>query len=176
MTRYLSWRAHKYAEMDGHVSPYNIENPYFGYPAAYVDDGEPMDAASTTSVVNVTDASNPAGLSRQLRVRRRKRDLLRTLGYLFVLRLLNLYCQARRMAGVVYWVVLRRRGHERVVRALGRLLAHAIRDVRTGIGHLLFEVPLRSLLLAGLLMAFRFSLLPRIAQRRTRGGRVVASR
>ena len=36
VTRYLSWRAHKYAEMDGHVSPYNIENPYFGYPASYV--------------------------------------------------------------------------------------------------------------------------------------------
>ncbi|PKI84629.1 hypothetical protein MVES1_001667 [Malassezia vespertilionis] len=105
VTRYLSWRAHKYAQMDGHVSPYNIENPYFGYPAAYVDEEEPeVEASTTTSVVN-TDSARQSGLSRQLRVRRRKRDLLRTLTYLFMLRLLHIYRQIKRGAFVLLWTV-----------------------------------------------------------------------
>lgn len=93
--RYLSWRAHKYAEMDGHVSPYNIENPFFGYPAAYVDgDNE------------ASSSARPTGFSRDLHVRRRKRDLVRTLSYLFVLRLIHLYRTLRRHARTVVWGML----------------------------------------------------------------------
>ena len=88
VTRYLSWRAHKYAEMEGQVSPYNIENPYFGYPAEYVDD---------------LSLRRPAGLPRELQVRRRKRDLIRTLTYLFMLRLLRLYRSLRHGLLIVLW-------------------------------------------------------------------------
>ncbi|WFD30777.1 hypothetical protein MSPP1_001801 [Malassezia sp. CBS 17886] len=119
VTRYLSWRAHKYAQMDGHVSPYNIENPYFGYPAAYVDTEDPNDTASTTSVVNVTGEARMPGLSRPLRVKRRKRDLLRTLTYLFMLRLLSMYRQARRSMRTLLWGI---RSRERVAQGPRKLV------------------------------------------------------
>ncbi|WFD02284.1 hypothetical protein MOBT1_000966 [Malassezia obtusa] len=169
VTRYFSWRAHKYAQMDGHVSPYNIENPYFGYPASYVDHGEPPDAASTTSVVNVTDGSNQPGLSRQLRVRRRKRDLLRTLGYLFVLRLINLYHQARQTASVVFWMLVGHQNHERVSRIISRSLTRTTRDLRTSIARLTYEVRMHSLLIIGMLLALRLPPLRRAVAQRSRG-------
>lgn len=102
VTRYLSWRAHKYAEMEGQVSPYNIENPYFGYPAEYVDD---------------LSLRRPAGLPRELYVRRRKRDLIRTLTYLFMLRLLRLYRWLRQSLLVVFWGML---GPRQAWASLGR--------------------------------------------------------
>ena len=93
VTHYLSWRAHKYAKMDGHVSPYNIENPFFGYPATYVSDTD-MSPARTAH-------TRPAGFTRNLHVLRRKRDLLRTLGYLLVLRLFSAYRALGRGVSVV---------------------------------------------------------------------------
>ena len=122
MTRYLSWRAHKYAEMDGHVSPYNIENPYFGYPASYVTH-DPASVEMTASdpaaaaAVASSGGARPAGFSREIHVKRRKRDLVRTLSYLFVLRLIRLYHTIRRGILVVVWNVL---GPHRAWASLGR--------------------------------------------------------
>lgn len=119
VTRYLSWRAHKYAEMDGHVSPYNIENPYFGYPASYVTDNpESMDMISSDAADAVsTSGARPAGLLRGIHVRRRKRDLVRTLTYLFMLRLVRLYHMLRQSVNVVVWNML---GPRRAWASLGR--------------------------------------------------------
>lgn len=122
VTRYLSWRAHKYAEMDGHVSPYNIENPYFGYPASYVThdpasvDMTASDPAAAAAVA-ASGGARPAGFSREIHVKRRKRDLVRTLSYLFVLRLIRLYHTIRRGILVVVWNVL---GPHRAWASLGR--------------------------------------------------------
>lgn len=122
VTRYLSWRAHKYAEMDGHVSPYNIENPYFGYPASYVtNDPASVDLTASdpaaAAVVASSGGARPAGFSREIHVKRRKRDLVRTLSYLFVLRLIRLYHTIRRGIIVVVWNVL---GPHRAWASLGR--------------------------------------------------------
>lgn len=164
VTHYFSWRAHKYAQMDGHVSPYNIENPYFGYPASYVDHDVPHDEASTTSVVNTTDRSNHPGLSRQLRVRRRKRDLLRTLGYLFVLRLVNFYRQTRHTAIVVYWMVVGHPSHERVSRTISRSLTRTTRGIGASITEFLSEIRMRSALVIGMLLVLRLAPLRRPLQ------------
>ncbi|WFC95323.1 hypothetical protein MBRA1_001970 [Malassezia brasiliensis] len=164
VTHYFSWRAHKYAQMDGHVSPYNIENPYFGYPASYVDHDVPHDEASTTSVVNTTDRSSQPGLSRQLRVRRRKRDLLRTLGYLFVLRLVNLYRQTRHTVIVVYWMVVGHPSHERVSRTISRSLTRTTRGIGTSITEFLSEIRMRSVLVIGMLLVLRLAPLRRPLQ------------
>lgn len=133
VTRYLSWRAHKYAEMEGHVSPYNIENPYFGYPAEYVDD---------------MTLRRPAGLPRELSVRRRKRDLVRTLSYLLVLRLLRLYRWLRRSLLIVLWGLL---GPRRAWASLGRT-SPGTRPSR--------HVRRRVLLLLGLLLYAQVSHIP----------------
>lgn len=122
VTRYLSWRAHKYAEMDGHVSPYNIENPYFGYPASYVTkDPASMDLTASDPAAAAAVASSggarPAGFSREIHVKRRKRDLVRTLSYLFILRLIRLYHTLRRGIIVVVWNML---GPHRAWAWLGR--------------------------------------------------------
>lgn len=114
VTRYLSRRAHMYAEMEGHVSPYNIENPYFGYPASYVNEQGSIGLDMSKS------GARPAGFSRELHVRRRKRDLVRTLTYLFVLRLVRLYRWIRRSIYVVVWNVL---GPRRAWASLGHIAA-----------------------------------------------------
>ncbi|PWN49338.1 hypothetical protein IE53DRAFT_346054 [Violaceomyces palustris] len=78
---FFSQRSRKYNARDGHVSPYNADNPFFGYPA-YANEG-----SGTTP--------------KHLHARRRKRDLLRTLTYLFVLRILALHRRARWQAAFV---------------------------------------------------------------------------
>lgn len=95
VTRYLTWRAHKYAEIEGHDAPYNIENPYFGYPAA-----------TARTAAAGAEVGRPVGLPHDLHVRRRKRDLVRTLTYLFALRLVNMYRMLRRHAMVIVWSVV----------------------------------------------------------------------
>ncbi|WFC99777.1 hypothetical protein MYAM1_002522 [Malassezia yamatoensis] len=152
VTRYFSWRAHKYARLDGHVSPYNIENPYFGYPATYVDRPEPSDEESTTTVVKPTDPGAPRGAPRQLRVRRRKRDLLRTLVYLFLLRLINLYSRARRYIIVVYSVFFARRNREQMSRTIARSLTRTFRDIQMDTTNVLWNTRLRTIILAGVIM------------------------
>lgn len=133
VTRYLSWRARKYAEMEGQVSPYNIENPYFGYPAEYVDD---------------LSLRRPAGLPRELYVRRRKRDLIRTLTYLFMLRLLRLYRWLRRSLLIVVWGML---GPRQAWASLGRT-SPGTRPSR--------RVRRRMLMLLGLLLYTQVSHIP----------------
>ncbi|WFD43838.1 hypothetical protein MPSI1_002503 [Malassezia psittaci] len=152
VTRYFSWRAHKYARLDGHVSPYNIENPYFGYPATYVDHPEPSDEESTTTVVKPADRGAPRGAPRQLRVRRRKRDLLRTLVYLFLLRLINMYSRARRYIIVVYSVFIGRRNREQVSRTIARSLTRTLRDIHTDIRNVLWNTRMRTIVFAGVIM------------------------
>ena len=103
IARYLSQRAHPMG--DHGVSPYNEGNPFFGYPASLVD----MDTSGGEDVPQRADDATavtrqPQGL-RQLRVKRRKRDLLRTLAYLFMLRVLDKYREARRSLKALVWVL-----------------------------------------------------------------------
>jgi len=102
VSQFFSRRAH--ATDSAHVSPYNRENPYFGYPAQYVEASSPD-----------SQPGSPTGgtARRQLRVQRRKRDLLRTLTYLFVLRLLDRYQQLRRCIYALVWVIRGPRSKER---------------------------------------------------------------
>ncbi|PWY99648.1 hypothetical protein BCV70DRAFT_232005 [Testicularia cyperi] len=91
---FLSHRTRR-AGRDGHVSPYNANNPFFGYPA-YID-------PPNEGTFKLTYDTTP----RHLHVRRRKRDLLRTLTYLFVLRILALHRRLRWRVALVYREVLR---------------------------------------------------------------------
>ncbi|PWN24660.1 hypothetical protein BDZ90DRAFT_234925 [Jaminaea rosea] len=103
-------RSRKYSRIPGAVSPYNSSNPFWGYPAYIVPSAAPSSAnlaglASTTSLSTAGGAAprkpttrgkggrayavdGTAGRQRQMTVRRRWRDLFRTLSYLFVLRVL----------------------------------------------------------------------------------------
>ncbi|KDN44526.1 hypothetical protein K437DRAFT_257048 [Tilletiaria anomala UBC 951] len=85
-------RSRKYNK-PGQVSPYNAENPFFGYPAyiaPLVPDGRPA---------LQSDLGNRFSLSsqtpRHMHARRRKRDLVRTLSYLFFLRILAAHRSVR---------------------------------------------------------------------------------
>lgn len=103
---FFSQRSKKY-NGPGIVSPYNSGNPFWGYPAIV-----PNSNANSKTI----NASNQLGLSiqqqpntktythsnlhpnstpRQLHHRRRKRDLIRTLSYLFVLRFLAFHRHLR---------------------------------------------------------------------------------
>lgn len=78
----LSHRTRRSAR-DGHVSPYNANNPFFGYPAY-----NPITPETTFRL-------NRSSTPQHLHSRRRKRDLLRTLTYLFVLRVLAFHRRLR---------------------------------------------------------------------------------
>ncbi|SPO28228.1 uncharacterized protein UTRI_04627_B [Ustilago trichophora] len=80
---FLSHRTRRSAR-DGLVSPYNVNNPFFGYPAY-----NPPPLTSATFKLNRTPTPQ------HLHSRRRKRDLLRTLTYLFVLRILAVHRRLR---------------------------------------------------------------------------------
>lgn len=115
---FLSRRTRKFAAMPDHVSPYNASNPFYGYPAYPSSSASspkatlvplsklPRDGTSAAmrggaatrgrgafdlSTVSATGQYYP----RHMHVRRRKRDLMRTLAYLFVLRLLSLHRSVR---------------------------------------------------------------------------------
>lgn len=115
---FLSRRTRKFAAMPDHVSPYNASNPFYGYPAYPSSSPSspkatlvplsklPRDGTSAAmrggaatrgrgafdlSTVSATGQYYP----RHMHVRRRKRDLMRTLAYLFVLRLLSLHRSVR---------------------------------------------------------------------------------
>ncbi|SAM84383.1 uncharacterized protein UBRO_05626 [Ustilago bromivora] len=77
----LSHRTRRSAR-DGLVSPYNANNPFFGYPA--------YNPQASANHPQATFRLSPSGTPQHLHSRRRKRDLLRTLTYLFVLRILAL--------------------------------------------------------------------------------------
>lgn len=117
---FLSHRTRR-AGRDGHVSPYHANNPYFGYPA-YIDSSAASASAATSgqySQMSATSASSvqqqggfslssyAAATPRHLHVRRRKRDLLRTLTYLFVLRILALHRRVRWRVALVWREVVR---------------------------------------------------------------------
>ncbi|EPQ30994.1 uncharacterized protein PFL1_01183 [Pseudozyma flocculosa PF-1] len=101
--RFLSQRSRQYEGRAGHVSPYNATNPFFGYPA-YIS------APSQETAVPGDAQRFSLGLSttpQHLHARRRKRDLMRTLTYLFVLRLLALHREIRWKL-IVVWKELAR--------------------------------------------------------------------
>ena len=79
---FLSHRTRR-SNRDGLVSPYNANNPFFGYPA--------FNPTSSEATFKLNRSTTP----QHLHSRRRKRDLLRTLTYLFVLRVLAFYRRLR---------------------------------------------------------------------------------
>lgn len=83
---FLSHRTRRSAR-DGLVSPYNANNPFFGYPA--------YNPATSTSHPQATFRLSRSATPQHLHSRRRKRDLLRTLTYLFVLRILAFHRRLR---------------------------------------------------------------------------------
>lgn len=112
---FFSRRTRKFAAMPDHVSPYNASNPFYGYPAYPSSSATtPKEALAATYRLSQAQAGNsmpaPRGRGafdlstlstngqyypRHMHVRRRKRDLIRTLAYLFVLRLLGLHRSVR---------------------------------------------------------------------------------
>ncbi len=93
---FLSHRTRRSAR-DGHVSPYNPHNPFFGYPAT----------TSPSATFRLHSSATSSGTPQHLHSRRRKRDLLRTLTYLFVLRILASYRRLRWRVGLVWREVAR---------------------------------------------------------------------
>ncbi|GAC74277.1 hypothetical protein PANT_10d00104 [Moesziomyces antarcticus T-34] len=89
---FLSHRTRRSAR-DGLVSPYNANNPFFGYPA--FTPGAP------------TFRLDRSATPQHLHQRRRKRDLLRTLTYLFVLRILAFHRRLRWRLSLVWREVAR---------------------------------------------------------------------
>ncbi|PWN43177.1 hypothetical protein IE81DRAFT_322690 [Ceraceosorus guamensis] len=88
--RYLSRRSRRAQNLPGHVSPYNASNPFWGYPAYTSSSGDGEDSRFSLHQMH----------PQHMHVRRRKRDLLRTLSYLFVLRLLSSHRSIR--AQIIY--------------------------------------------------------------------------
>ncbi len=96
--RFISVNRSRKYNGPGQVSPYNANNPFFGYPAYIAPpsgQGEQGRASKrgdrynlSTSAAAVGTAGGLTTTPRQLHARRRKRDLVRTLTYLFVLRIL----------------------------------------------------------------------------------------
>jgi len=104
----LSRRSRKFGALPGHVSPYNASNPFYGYPAYPMTNGdEPVRRLSLQGPYQLGQEQ------RRLQFRRRKRDLLRTLMYLFVLRLLSTHRRVRNQLLAAY------RGLVRAARAGG---------------------------------------------------------
>lgn len=85
LTGTFSRRSRLYGSLPGHVSPYNKANPFYGYPAY------PVNTANGSG----TTAGTENDPRKRYQFRRRKRDLVRTLIYLFVLRLLALHRHVR---------------------------------------------------------------------------------
>lgn len=83
LTGTFSRRSRLYGSLPGHVSPYNKANPFYGYPAY------PVNAGGSGMTATENDPR------KRYQFRRRKRDLVRTLIYLFVLRLLALHRHVR---------------------------------------------------------------------------------
>ncbi|PWN32270.1 uncharacterized protein FA14DRAFT_162443 [Meira miltonrushii] len=83
LTGTFSRRSRLYGSLPGHVSPYNKANPFYGYPAY------PVNASGSGTTATENDPR------KRYQFRRRKRDLVRTLIYLFVLRLLALHRHVR---------------------------------------------------------------------------------
>lgn len=93
----LSRRSRKFGALPGHVSPYNASNPFYGYPAYPMTNGdEPARRSSLQGPYQLGQEQ------RRLQFRRRKRDLLRTLMYLFVLRLLSTHRRVRNQLLAAY--------------------------------------------------------------------------
>ncbi|CDU25205.1 uncharacterized protein SPSC_05039 [Sporisorium scitamineum] len=90
----LSHRTRRSAR-DGLVSPYNANNPFFGYPTYNPPTPE------------ATFRLNRSVTLQHLHPRRRKRDLLRTLTYLFVLRILAFHRRLRWRMSLVWREVAR---------------------------------------------------------------------
>ncbi|EST06893.1 CRAL-TRIO domain protein [Kalmanozyma brasiliensis GHG001] len=86
---FLSHRTRR-SKRDGLVSPYNANNPFFGYPAI-----QPTAQEATFRL-------NRSATPQHLHSRRRKRDLLRTLTYLFVLRILAFHRRLRWRMSLVW--------------------------------------------------------------------------
>lgn len=85
--------------LPGHISPYNAINPFYGYPAQRFVPGAAEGGYGQTPAI------------RPFHSRRRKRDLLKTLSYLFALRLLALHRKLRWRLSVtlnVIWNALAR--------------------------------------------------------------------
>ncbi|GAA6000778.1 hypothetical protein JCM10207_004656 [Rhodosporidiobolus poonsookiae] len=110
------------------MSPYNASNPHFGYPA-YVP----------------TSSFDPSGIPRPHHLRRRKRDLLRTLTYLAALRFLALHRALRyrlsllvatlfRLTGLSWWQTRRLRARLKAEAAAAKsstaLTGGALKDVQ----------------------------------------------
>jgi len=98
----LSRRTKKFNALPGHVSPYNASNPFYGYPAYPV-----MNGNEATRKSSVFSPSNHNRDAQRLQFRKRKRDLLRTLMYLFVLRLLSMHRGFRNQALIAYRSLVR---------------------------------------------------------------------
>lgn len=95
MTGTFSRRSRLYGSLPGHVSPYNEANPFYGYPAY------PVHAIGNGTMATGNDPR------KRYQFRRRKRDLVRTLIYLFVLRLLALHRHVRSALISSYRITIR---------------------------------------------------------------------
>lgn len=95
----LSRRSRKFGSLPGHVSPYNASNPFYGYPAYPVSVDDDMARRTTLH--------QQGQEQKRLQYRRRKRDLLRTLMYLFVLRLLSMHRGLRNQILASYRTIVR---------------------------------------------------------------------
>lgn len=102
---FLSHRSRKYGG-PGHVSPYSFANPYWGYPAYVTTPSGGVPGGPGTSTRGL-ELGFGFSTPRHLHARRRKRDLLRTLSYLFVLRILAAHRQVRWRAALVWREVAR---------------------------------------------------------------------
>ena len=98
---FLSHRTRRSAR-DGSVSPYNANNPFFGYPAYASPSPSSSSASASTFKLNRSGSRGGWGTPQHLHARRRKRDLLRTLTYLFVLRILAAHRRLRWRVSLVW--------------------------------------------------------------------------
>ncbi|WFD33448.1 hypothetical protein MCUN1_000261 [Malassezia cuniculi] len=75
------------------VSPFHPQNPYFGYPATLIEGDN-------------SENSRRRAQGRRVHAKRQKRHLLRTLLYLFMLRVLHVYRQLRRGIQTLVWSII----------------------------------------------------------------------
>ncbi|GAA5932149.1 hypothetical protein JCM3775_004251 [Rhodotorula graminis] len=99
------------AHLDMVMSPYNASNPHFGYPA-YVP----------------TSGLDATGIPRPRHLRRRKRDLVRTLTYLAALRFLALHRAIHHRLNLLVALLLRLTGFAWWRSWWARRLAHSTRE------------------------------------------------
>ncbi|TNY24006.1 hypothetical protein DMC30DRAFT_388363 [Rhodotorula diobovata] len=105
------------AHTDLVMSPYNASNPHFGYPAYVPTSGSGLD---------------PTGIPRPRHLRRRKRDLVRTLTYLAALRFLALHRAIHHRLNVLLALLLRLTGFAWWRAWWARRLARLRRDAAAG--------------------------------------------